>query len=686
MDIANPLLGDWIHDTGMPPFGAVRVHHLAPAFAAAQAEQLGELAAIVANPAAADFENTIAAFDRSGYRLERLDFLFNTVSMTVTSSEIQAVERELAPREAAHANAIFLDAALFARIDAVHAQRESPGLDEEQRRLVERLHLDFVRAGARLSGADRARYAALREELAELRTQFGQNVMADENAFELRLGPSDLDGLPLPLRATLREAGRARGRDGYVVTLSRSLVVPFLSFSARRDLREQAWRGWVGRGSNAGATDNRQVLARILELRREQARLHGKASYAEHALTDTMAGTPAAALALLRKVWEPACARAAREADELQAMIDADGDDFELAPWDWRYYAERVRALRYELSDSETRPYFELPRMVAAMFDCAGRLFGLDFVARDDLAAWHPDVRVYEVVDRASGNAIGLFAQDNFARPFKRGGAWMSALRWQTRNLADGAADLPIITNNNNFAKGAQGQPTLLGIDDLRTLFHEFGHGLHGLLSQVRYRRLSGTQVLRDFVELPSQLFEHWIAEPQVLKRHAIHVETGEPIPDELLARIAAASRFNQGFESVEYTASALVDLAAHSLGNYAGFDPEAFEREQLDAIGMPAAIVMRHRLPHFQHLFEGDGYAAGYYVYLWAEVLDCDAWDAFVEKGDPFDQETATRLRKFIYSSGGSRNPAEAFRAFRGRDAVVGPMLAERGLLVESR
>lgn len=681
MDRANPLLGDWVSEGGLPPFARVKVEDLGPAIGSAQAEQLAELAAIVANPAPADFENTVAAIDRSGYRLERLDFLFGALAASATSPELQAVERELAPREAAHINAIYLDAGLFARVDAVHAARDSLGLDEEQRRLVERLHLDFVRAGARLTGEQRARYAAIREELAELRTRFGQNVMADENAFELRLGPSDLEGLPLPFRTTLREAGRERGRDGYVVTLSRSLVQPFLAFSARRDLREQAWRGFVGRGANDGATDNRGLIARILELRREQASLHGKTNYADHALVDSMAGTPGAALNLLKQVWAPAVARASKEAAELQAVADADGEDFELAPWDWRYYAERVRALRYDLADSELRPYFELSRMVDAMFDCASRLFNLEFKPREDLHAWHPDVRTYEVIDRALGRPIGLFVQDNFARPFKRGGAWMSALRWQSRSGPNGA-DLPIITNNNNFAKGAPGQPTLLGLDDLRTLFHEFGHGLHGLLSNVTYRRLSGTNVLRDFVELPSQLFEHWIAEPSVLKRHARHVDTGEAIPDELLERIAAANRFNQGFESVEYTSSALVDLAAHSLTDYSDFDAEAFEREQLAAIGMPAAIVMRHRLPHFQHLFEGDGYAAGYYVYLWAEVLDCDAWEAFVEAGDPFDAVVAARLRRDIYSVGGSRDAAATYRAFRGRDAQVKPMLVERGLV----
>ncbi|CAN5403796.1 M3 family metallopeptidase [soil metagenome] len=683
MDKPNPLLGEWTLELGFPPFARLGTDDFAPAIESAQAEQIAELEAIVDDPAAPTFANTIEAFDRSGHLLNVIDLAFDAMCNSATSPALQALELAMAPKFAAHSNAIYLNAGLFARIEAVRQSGKLASLTPEQQRLLDRVHLDFVRAGAKLAAADRQRYAAIREQLASLTTQFGQNVLADETGFELELGADDLEGLPESLRATAFEAGSERGHAGRaVITLSRSLIVPFLTFSTRRELRERAWRAWTGRGESGASNDNRAVLLQILTLRHEQARLHGYATYADYALADTMAGSPAAARHLLETVWKPARARALVEAGELQAIADQQGAGITLAAWDWRFYAEQVRRTRYDLSDDEVRPYFELGRMVEAMFDCAKRLFGLEFKPRSDLQGWHADVQVSEVHDTQRGRLVGLFVQDNFARPGKRGGAWMSALRWQTRNLADGGSDLPIITNNNNFAKGAPGQPTLLGLDDVRTLFHEFGHGLHGLLSDVDYRRLSGTHVLRDFVELPSQLFEHWAAEPEVLKVHARHVVTGVAIPDELIERIAAAGRFNQGFESVEYTSSALLDLAAHSLDHHDDFDADRFEREQLAVIGMPAQIVMRHRLPHFLHLFQCDGYAAAYYVYLWAEVLDADGFQAFVEAGNPFDAAVAARLKRLIYSSGGSRDPVEAYREFRGRDAVVDPMLVDRGLI----
>jgi peptidyl-dipeptidase Dcp len=466
-------------------------------------------------------------------------------------------------------------------------------------------------------------------------------------------------------------------RDAWVITLSRSLVVPFLTHSDRRDLRAEAFRAWTGRGAQDGAHDNRPVAREIVALRHELARLHGHANFAEFALIDRMAGRPDAVAALLARVWEPAKAKAAAECTALRAAAAARGDDITIEPWDWRYYAEKVRAAEYHFDDAELKPYFPLDRMLAAMFDCAHRLFGVRFHARPDLKAYHPDVRVYEV--RARGDAtIGVFLSDNFARPTKRGGAWMSAYRAQSR--VDGDV-LPIVANNNNFAKAPDGEPTLLSADDLRTLFHEFGHGLHGLLSQVTYERLSGTQVLRDFVEMPSQIFEHWAFEPEVLRRHALHFRTGEPIPEALLARFREARRFNQGFETVEYTACALVDMALHAHADPAGLDLDAFENAELARLGMPREIVLRHRLPHFSHLFGGGGYAAGYYVYMWAEVLDADGYAAFVEAGDPFAPAVAERLLRYVYSTGGTLDPAAAYRAFRGRDARVEPMLAGRGL-----
>jgi peptidyl-dipeptidase Dcp len=568
---------------------------------------------------------------------------------------------------------------LFRRVEALFEQRERLGLGAEPLRLLERVHLDFLRAGARLAPAARERYAAVMARLAELNTRFAQNVLAAESGYQLRLTTeAELAGLPGFVRAAARQAAIDRGLEEgvHVITLSRSLIVPFLSFSARRDLREQAWRAWVGRGDDTGDTDNRAICREILELRAEQARLHGHACYADYALEDTMARSQGAVMGLLERVWHPALAAQAREREAVQGAMAAAGATHALEAWDWRFYAEQAKRARFELDEAEVKPYFSLDRMVAAMFDCASRLFGLQFKARPDIAGYHADVRAYEVFD-ADGSLRGLFLQDNFARPTKRSGAWMNALRNQSRAL--GAT--PVILNNNNFARGAAGEPTLLSFDDVRTLFHEFGHGLHGLLSSVEHERLAGTQVLRDFVELPSQLYEHWMAEPQVLKTFARHWQTDEPLPDALLAKLQAARQFGQGYETLRYTASAIVDMAAHALPA-APADVVAFERDTLAAWQLPHEVGMNHRLTHFQHLFSSAGYAAGYYVYLWAEVLDCDAFDAFVEAGDVFDAAVAARLRECIYAAGNSREPGEAFRAFRGRDPVVEPMLKDRGLL----
>jgi peptidyl-dipeptidase Dcp len=537
-----------------------------------------------------------------------------------------------------------------------------------------------VRAGARLTGADRERFAQRNERLAALMTTFGQNVLADEAAYRLSLSTeADMAGLPDFLRDAARQAAADRGLSGAVITLSRSLVVPFLTFSARRDLREAAWRAWTGRGERDGPTDNRPVIREILELRAGQAAALGHASFADYALANTMARTTGNVMRLLDDVWSRAVPALERERGELLAQMRAQGATHEIEPWDWRYWAEQVRQRRYAIDDAEIKPYFALDRMVAAAFDCAERLFGVRFVERQGLSLYHPDVKAYEVRG-ASDRLVGVFLHDNFARPSKRSGAWMSLYRQQTRN---GGAVTPIVVNNNNFAKAAPGQPTLLSFDDVRTLFHEFGHGLHGLLSDVGYERLAGTNVLRDFVELPSQLFEHWTSEPEVLRRHARHVQTGAPIPDELIERIQRVRRFGQAFETVRYTASALTDMAVHALPrDRVPHDPVAFEAQVLRERGLPPGVGVNHRFTHFQHLFYGSGYAAGYYVYLWAEVLDADAYDAFTEAGGPFDAEVAQRLLRHIYAAGDSVEPGATYRAFRGRDARVEAMLQKKGLL----
>jgi peptidyl-dipeptidase Dcp len=671
---SNPLLDtDWdAEPLALPPFAAIEPRHFAPAFAVAMREHRAELDAIAANPAVPDFDNSVAAIDRAGALLARVDKVFWNLVASASTPALQAVQRELAPQLAAHDSAMYLDPRLFARLDALHARRDALALSDDDRRLLERLHADFVFAGARLQGAARERCGAIAEQLAALTTRFSQNVLADENAFALELpDEAKLAGLPPTLRAACARAAADRGLTGHVVTLSRSLIEPFLAHSTRRDLREQAWRAWVARGEPANAEVARDIVA----LRGELAALHGHASYADFTLTDTMAGTRGAVQALLDQVWAPALAAAQREREAIQGAMAAAGAAHALEPWDWRHYAEQVRRARYDLDDAEVKPYFALERVVQAAFDCAGRLFGIRFVPRPDLRAWHDDVQVYEVHDLDGGTLRALFLHDNFARPGKRSGAWMSQLRLQHR---DGAPAIPVVVNNNNFAKG---EPTLLSFDDARTLFHEFGHGLHGMLSDVRWRRLSGTQVLRDFVELPSQLFEHWIEERDVLQRHARHHVTGAPIPAALIDRVERARRFGSGYATVSYAASALLDLHLHARTD-AVDDIAAFERERLAALEAPPAIGPRHRLLHFDHLFAGDAYASKYYVYLWAEVLDADAFDAFVEAGDAFDAATAQRLRDTIYAAGAARDPKEAYRAFRGRDAMVEPMLKGRGLL----
>ncbi len=677
----HPLLQPWTD--GLPPFAAIRAEHFEPAFAVAMAEQLAEIDAVGRDESRPTFENTIAALDRSGRAFNRIESVFYNLASSETTPELQAAEMRLAPRLAAHASALSMHKPLFARIDALYEERASLPLDAEQRRVLERFHVDFVRAGARLGDAEQTRYAQVMQRLAELTTAFGQNVLADETGFRLVLrDESDLAGLPDFIRATAAQAAVDRGVDAAgVITLSRSHIVPFLTFSERRDLREAAWRAWTTRGEHDGPHDNRPIAREILALRTEQAAFHGFGSYADYALADTMAGRQSAVTELLMQVWGPAKARAEAEREALDAMASSRGEQISLEAWDWRYYAEKVRQVRFDLDEAEVKPYFALDRMVEAAFDCANRLFGITMVARPDAVAYHPDVKVYDVRD-ASGNAIGTFLHDNFARASKRSGAWMSTFRLQSRNATAEHGDaLPIVVNNNNFAKGAAGAPTLLSFDDARTLFHEFGHGLHGLLSNVTYERVSGTNVLRDFVELPSQLFEHWLEEPEVLKRHARHHVTGEAIPDALIEKIHAARLFGQGYETVRYTASALVDMAAHAVSAPPIDDVVAFEAKTLASLDAPRVVGMNHRLTHFQHLFSGSGYAAGYYVYLWAEVLDADGYDAFVEAGSPFDRAVAERLQRFIYSSGNSIEPGAAYRAFRGRAPVVAPMLKQRGL-----
>ena len=681
MTTPNPLLENWQTPYGLPPFDLVRAEDFSTAFDVALQSHRAEIDALAGSMFVPTFENTLVAFDRSGRLLARVRELFFNLTAAETSPALQKVELEIAPKLSAHNSAIYMNDALFGRIDLLHARMGSLGITPEAQRLLDRVHLDFVRAGAKLAPASKARYADVMAKLAQLTTQFSQNVLADESSFQLLLRDErDLAGLPESLRNAAKEAAVARGvNDAYAITLSRSLIVPFLTFSERRDLREPVQKAWASRGEHDGANDNRALAVEILKLRQEQAALHGYATFADYALVDRMAGTPSAVQGLLGKVWEPAKQRAAAEEDAIVATARASGFTHSIETWDWRYFAEKVRQTRYNLDDAETKPYFELNAMMRAMFDCAGRLFGLKFEEKQGIPMYHPDVRTFEV-HNAAGALVGIFLSDNYARATKSGGAWMSAYRWQAQ--MDEGPVIPIIANHNNFAKAPAGEPTLLSLDDVRTLFHEFGHGLHGLLSNVTYERLSGTNVLQDYVELPSQLYEHWALEPEVLDKHARHYKTGDAMPQSLRERIEAARLFNKGFETVQYTSSALVDMAAHALASYEGFDLVAFEKSELARLGMPHAIPMMHRLTHFRHLFSGTDYAAGYYVYMWAEVLDADAFDAFVEAGNAFDAETAERLKRYVYSAGNTIEPKDGYAAFRGRAANVEPMLKKRGLV----
>ncbi len=674
--LPNPLLTAWSTPNAAPPFDAIRPEHFAPAFAAAFAQHRDEVAAIAGEAAAPTFANTVAALERSGRALARVSATFFALVGAHSNEALLALERDIVPRLTAHWDAIHMNQALFGRIAAVKAA--PAGLDAEQMRVLDRYFVTFRRAGAGLDAAARKRVADIGERLAALGTQFSQRVLADEQGYVLPLDTEqDLAGLPEHLRAAARAVAQERGLTSpAAVTLSRSSVEPFLSFSRRRELREKAFRAWIARGEG-GASDNGKIIAEMVRLRTEKAKLLGYPTWADYRLDDAMAKTPAAARRLLEKVWAPARARALADRDAMQEMIRAEGGNDKLAAWDWRYYAEKLRQARCDIAEGEFEPYLQLDRMIAAAFDTARRLFGITATPRTDVPVWHPDVRAWEI-QAADGRHLGLFFGDYFARPSKRSGAWMSTLREQDK--LDGDVR-PLVFNVMNFSKGADGGPTLLSHDDARTLFHEFGHALHALLSDVTYPLISGTGVATDFVELPSQLYEQWLDTPEILKTFAVHYRTGEPMPAALIAKLKAARTFNQGFTTVEYVASALVDLDFHSLTDADRLDPAAFEHASLDRIGMPDEIVMRHRSPHFTHVFAGDHYSAAYYSYMWSEVLDADAFDAFQETGDVFDRATAERLYRFIYSAGGSRTADEAYKAFRGRLPTEDALLRRRGL-----
>jgi peptidyl-dipeptidase Dcp len=676
----NPFFSPWTTPDGVPPFDRIKPDDFRLAYERALAEHESEIKAIAADPAPASFDNTIAALERSARALTRVQNVFHVLVGAHSNEALLELEREIAPQIARHWNKIHTNAALFSRIDTLAKQADTLGLTAEQKRVLERYHITFRRAGAGLDDPGKKRLAEIIERLATLGTSFSQNVLADEQAFALSLeDETELAGLPDFMREAMKSEAHERGRDGHVVTLSRSSVEPFLQFADRRDLREKVFRAFITRGDDGGKTDNKAIIAETVQLRAERARLLGFADFAHYRLDEAMAKTPEAARELLDTVWTRARQRALADRDDLQALVQEDGGNFNLAPWDWRYYAERLRQRRCDLDEAAIKPYLSLERMIEAVFYTAQRLFGLTFRPRTDVSVWHPDVRVWEVHGR-DGIQIGLFFGDYFARPSKQSGAWMTSLRDQEKLSSEVH---PLIVNVCNFSKAAGGEPTLLSFDDARTLFHEFGHALHGLLSDVTYPEISGTSVATDFVELPSQLYEHWLEQPELLRRFALHYQTSEPMPEALLQRLIAARNFNRGFATVEYVACALVDLDFHSLDaatTAEEIDSTKFEDKALARIGMPDEIAMRHRPPHFAHIFSGGGYAAGYYSYMWSEVLDADAFEAFEETGDIFDPETAKRLHDFVYAAGGSRDPADAYKAFRGRLPSADALLRKRG------
>ncbi len=683
MSADNPLLAEWQGPYGgVPPFDNVKVSDFAPALEAAMAENLAEIDRIASNPAAPTFENTIAEMEKAGKALSRVGTIYGVWGSTMSTPAFQAVERDMEPKMAAFSDEITQNKDLFRRIEAVYNAPEKASWTPEQQRLAWRYYTNFVRAGARLEGAPKERLSEINQKLAQLYTQFSQNVLADETDYTLVLeNKADLAGLPTSFVSAAAAAAEEHGQPGkWLITNTRSSMDPFLTYSDRRDLREKAFNLFVNRGDFGDEQDNNAIISDILALRAERAKLLGYPTHAHWRLENTMAKTPERAMELMEAVWTPAVERVHEEVADMQAVADREGAGITIEPWDYRYYAEKVRKDKYDLDQNEVKPYLQLEKLREGMFWVAGEVFGFNFKPVSDVPVYHPDVRVWEVTSKATGEPVGLWYFDPYARAGKRSGAWMNDYRAQERFDGDVKT---IVSNNANFIKGAPGEPVLISWDDASTLFHEFGHALHGLSSDVTYPSLSGTSVARDFVEFPSQLLEHWLSTPEVLQRFAVHYQTGEPIPQALVDRIKKAATFNEGFDTVEYLASALVDMKLHLAGDRK-IDPDQFERETLAELGMPREIVMRHRTPQFQHIFSGDSYSAGYYSYLWSDVLTADAFEAFVEGTGPYDESVARRLRDNVFSVGNTIDPAETYRNFRGRDPQVEALMRKRGFVTE--
>ncbi len=682
---ANPLFASWEGPYGgVPPFDKIRVEHFRPALEAAMVENLTEIEAIAGNKDAPTFANTIEALERSGRALDRVRTIYAIWAGNLKTKEFAAVETQMAPLLAAHEDKITQNADLFKRISAVYEKPSDEKMSSEQKRLAWLYYTNYVRAGARLAPDGKKRLGEINQKLAGLFTRFSQNLLGDEGELYMTISrETDLAGLPQSVReAAAQAAADKKVKDAWVIRNTRSSIDPFLTYSENRGLREKAWRMFVDRGDNGGARDNNAIITEILQLRAERAKLLGYETHAHWRLEPQMAKTPEAAMALMEGMWPAAVARVNEEVADMQAIAGKEGAKIKIEPWDYRFYAEKVRKDKYDLDQTEVKPYLQLDKIRDAMFWTAGELFNFSFVPVKDVPVFHPDVTVFEVKDKTSGKHIGLWYFDPYARDGKRSGAWMNAYRPQYR--LDGETTTQV-SNNSNFIKGKAGEPVLISWDDAVTMFHEFGHALHGLSSNVTYPTLAGTRVARDYVEFPSQLLEYWVSTPEVLQRYALHYETGKPIPQEMVDKITKASTFNQGFATVEYLSSALVDMKLHLAGDKK-IDPDKFEKETLAEIGMPSELVMRHRTPQFAHVFASDGYSAGYYSYLWAEVLTADAFGAFKEGKGPYDKAVADRLIKNIFSIGNTIDPADAYRNFRGRDPNVDALMIKRGFPVAAK
>ncbi len=680
--MAHPLNSTWEGPYGgIPPFDRVQVALFKPALEAAMSENLAEIDRVANDSAAPTFANTIEALEKAGRTLSRVGTLYNVWGSTMSTPDYQVVQREMAPKLAAFNDKITQNAALFKRIEAVYNSPDKAKWTPEQQRLAWLYYTNFVRAGARLDAAAKTRLSEINQKLAGLFTKFGQNVLAEENDQFLALkSEADLAGLPQSVRDAAAEAAVAKKQPGtWLIANTRSSVDPFLTYSDRRDLREKAWRMFVSRGDNGDEHDNNATITEILQLRAERAKLLGFSTHAHWRLENSMAKTPERAMQLMEAVWKPAVARVHEEVGDMQALADKEKAGIKIEPWDYRYYAEKVRKDRYDLDQNEVKPYLQLEKLREGIFWVAGELFNFNFTPVTNVPVAHPDVRVWEVTDKTSKKHIGLWYFDPYARAGKRSGAWMNAYRSQEK--LNGQITT-IVSNNSNFAKGKPGEPVLISWDDALTMFHEFGHALHGLNSSVTYPTLAGTAVARDYVEFPSQLLEHWLSTPEVLQKFAVHYQTGKPIPQNLVDRIKRSSTFNQGFITVEYLIAALVDMKLHLAGDRK-IDARAFEKETLAELGMPKEIAMRHRMPHFMHIFSSDSYSAGYYSYLWSDVLTADAFGAFMEGKGPYDRLVADRLRKNVFSVGNTIDPAEGYRAFRGRDPQIGALMIKRGFPV---